>query len=206
MFCFLFSDDSGRFEHHQSPPVFLYAPCDVERFVSHRGHMWNGWVRDLMLPVEMRMHLCDFGANLDTCKGPDEVVDGCVGPGGMGFWWSLFVLCLIHSDSLVCRCRSLAVSQEMKWTWGSCPVLILSLTGTQFAPPRLYGYTQWAVQKFTKQARPQVRLWEGITSAACDPQCGTLPNHQPLISHFGVTINHCKSLPAEVCDILNIST
>ena len=26
------------------------------------------------------------------------------------------------------------------------------LSGTQFAPPRLYGYTQWAVQKFTKQA------------------------------------------------------
>ncbi len=24
--------------------------------------------------------------------------------------------------------------------------------GTQFSPPRLYGYTQWAVQKFTKQA------------------------------------------------------
>ena len=118
---------------------------------------------------------------------------------------SLMVFVRVVSDSLillVCRCRSLAVSQEMKWTWGSCPVLILSLIGTQFAPPRLYGYTQWAVQKFTKQARPQVRLWEGITSAAWDPRCGTLPNHQPFISHFGVTINHCKSAPAEVCDIL----
>lgn len=64
-----------------------------------------GEATQIMNPLGGMMHLCDFGANLDTCKGPDEVVDGCVGPGG-----------------------------------------------TQFAPPRLYGYTQWAVQKFTKQA------------------------------------------------------
>jgi len=64
-----------------------------------------GEATQVMNPLGGMMHLCDFGATLDTCKGPDEVVDGCVGPGG-----------------------------------------------TQFAPPRLYGYTQWAVQKFTKQA------------------------------------------------------
>ena len=30
-----------------------------------------------------RMHLCDFGAKLDSCKGPDGDFDpGCVGPGG----------------------------------------------------------------------------------------------------------------------------
>eukprot|EP00434_Breviolum_minutum_P023170 symbB.v1.2.020440.t3/scaffold1722.1/size104679/1 len=51
------------------------------------------------------MHLCDFGARLDSCTGPGTTVPGCQGPGG-----------------------------------------------TQFSPPRLYGYTQWAVQKFTKQA------------------------------------------------------
>lgn len=32
-------------------------------------------------------------------------------------------------------------------------VFKMSRSGTQFTPPRLYGYTQWAVQKFTKQAK-----------------------------------------------------
>ena len=31
------------------------------------------------------MHLCDFGAKLDQCQGPDGPFDpGCVGPGGSG--------------------------------------------------------------------------------------------------------------------------
>ena len=34
---------------------------------------------------------------------------------------------------------------------GTLP-LVRWMPGTQYTPPRLYGYTQWAVQKFTKQA------------------------------------------------------
>lgn len=74
-------------------------------FVQLSLVVFVGEATQIMNPLGGMMHLCNFGASLDTCKGPDEVVDGCVGPGG-----------------------------------------------TQFAPPRLYGYTQWAVQKFTKQA------------------------------------------------------
>ena len=28
------------------------------------------------------MHLCDFGARLDSCTGPGTTVPGCQGPGG----------------------------------------------------------------------------------------------------------------------------
>jgi len=64
-----------------------------------------GEATQIMNPLGGQMHLCDFGARLDSCTGPGTTVPGCQGPGG-----------------------------------------------TQFSPPRLYGYTQWAVQKFTKQA------------------------------------------------------
>lgn len=75
-------------------------------FLQMQMVVFVGEATQIMSPLGGMMHLCDFGAKLDSCKGPDGDFDpGCVGPGG-----------------------------------------------TQFAPPRLYGYTQWAVQKFTKQA------------------------------------------------------
>lgn len=60
-----------------------------------------GQATQIMPTLGGQMHLCDFGATLETCPGGV----GCVGPGG-----------------------------------------------TKFTKLRLYGYTQWAIQKFVKQA------------------------------------------------------
>ena len=89
----------------------------------------------LLCPLVARMHLCDFGADLDVCKGPDaEFEPRCTGPGGR--------------EEKVPRSVSIEkCGQRQRRRFRDN-----SHAGTQFSPSRLYGYTQWAVQKFTKQA------------------------------------------------------
>jgi len=63
--------------------------------------IYIGQETHIMNPLGGQMHLCDFGATLDSCPEGEH----CVGPGG-----------------------------------------------TKYTSTRMYGYTQWAVQKFVKQA------------------------------------------------------
>eukprot|EP00439_Symbiodinium_sp_Y106_P057392 s2759_g8.t1 len=101
-----------------------YMALGLNYFVQMALVMFVGEATQIMNPLGGQMHLCDFGADLDVCKGPDaEFLPRCTGPGG-----------------------------------------------TQFSPSRLYGYTQWAVQKFTKQALLDVMPeQEDVINAKVDP-------------------------------------
>ncbi|CAE7552977.1 DYNC2LI1 [Symbiodinium pilosum] len=110
--------------------------------------MFVGEATQIMAPLGGQMHLCDFGADLDMCKGPDaDFQPRCTGPGG-----------------------------------------------TQFAPPRLYGYTQWAVQKFTKQALLDVIPdQEKVIEEKVDPGEYGLENHSCrwlCLFLFVLSVNH----------------
>ena len=101
-----------------------YLALGLNYLVQFALVMFVGKATQIMNPLGGQMHLCDFGADLDVCKGPDAPFQPrCTGPGG-----------------------------------------------TQFSPPRLYGYTQWAVQKFTKQALLDVLPdQEGLINEKVDP-------------------------------------
>ena len=110
--------------------------------------MFVGEATQIMNPLGGQMHLCDFGADLDICKGPEAPFQPrCTGPGG-----------------------------------------------TQFSPSRLYGYTQWAVQKFTKQALVDVLPdQEDLINEKVDPGEYGLENRTcrwVCLLLFALAVNH----------------
>ena len=110
--------------------------------------MFVGEATQIMNPLGGMMHLCDFGAELDDCKGPEAPFQPrCTGPGG-----------------------------------------------TQFSPSRLYSYTQWAVQKFAKQALLDVLPdQEDLINEKVDPGEYGLENRSCrwlCLLLFALSVNH----------------
>ncbi|CAE7470814.1 RH35 [Symbiodinium natans] len=128
--------------------IRAYMALGLNYLVQFALVMFVGEATQIMNPLGGQMHLCDFGADLDVCEGPEApFLPRCTGPGG-----------------------------------------------TQFSPSRLYGYTQWAVQKFAKQALLDVLPdQEDLINEKVDPGEYGLENRSCrwlCLLLFALSVNH----------------